>query len=236
MTPREIVVKIFKFVLLNSVFAIIAIMVISLWFRPAPRETTRTVIVRDSAEIAQKNEQIKEMQGQIEKDGKKEISLVKRVLGLEKELQAANITIGNTDPLEPIIVERVVNDTVYSSLTYPYDLPYYGKITEDEIEFMTLNPYLESLGKDYVKRYRFDRLYDEFEFIVTTATNIETASLRIYASRPFVKFKGLYGGFGYDFNRAHIWLEARFIFYGVEIKPVLRSDPYLGVETGVRLW
>lgn len=234
MTLHEIVVRIFKFIRDGGIGAVLGIAVFVLFFKPETKTVDRPVIVRDSAVIAEKNDYIRDLQEQIKAKDTKTISLVKRILALEKEVNP-EITIGNTDPLEPIIVERVVNDTVIKYMLYPYDLVYYGQVTKDEIVLMTLNPYLENEGVDYVKRYRWDRLWDEFEFVVTTSTDITTASVKLYASRPFIDWRGAYGGLAYDFDKPYIWVDARFRLYSVEVKPKVQSNGWFGVEVGVRL-
>lgn len=218
-----------RFILTGTTFLIIGVWVASLFAKPEIVTNTQTVFVVDSTRLKEQSKYIKTLQT-------KEVGFVKRILSLEKEVQASQITVGNTDPLDVIIVERVVNDTLVRTTANPYDFIISGKLTKNSIEFTTFNPYLEDIGEHYTKIYKWNRDWDEFEFVAIPTASSNASGIRMFASRDIFSWDGVWGGIGYDFQKPYIYLDARIRFYSIEIKPVLRSTPYLGVEVGVGLF
>lgn len=195
-------------------------------------EVPTTKYYEDSTQIKAQSEVIADLQ-------EDKVSLLNRIFALEKSLKPSDVIIADDpSPLEPIIVERVVRDTIIKHSLYPYDFIYYGIFTPDSVVFMTLNPYVESKGENFVKRYFYrNKGWDELEFTLTQSISTKEIGIVFHARRPFLAWDGIHAGLGASFEGSpYLWLDARLRFYGLELRPVFRSEPYLGLEAGVRLW
>lgn len=227
-----------------------AILFYFFWPKPDPPAPV-TIATYDSAAVQDAVDRYK-------KTSDAKISFLKgTILGLEEKLEAKG---GNTSrpsisplTLTPINFDRIrqynigrfpnTEDMPRDSTVpiYNYDFIIGGWISSDELQFLTLNPFAELNGNNYIKTYLFDRPTSNFEFASTkNPTPGKLDGISIVANQTFMRFN-IYIGTGFKVPLNYYGtIEGRFTFYNVVeivpyLKPSLFEQPQIGAELRLKL-
>ena len=120
---------------------------------------------------------------------------------------------------------------------YNYDFIIGGWVHDDEIQFLTLNPYQEIMGNNYVKTYLFDRRSRNFEWAtIANPTPSKLDGINLNRKTKFLGVQFFLGG-GFQFPVAcYALFEPRMIFYEVvEVAPRIRAILNEPIEVAAEL-